>query len=146
MGRNRPGWALGPRKRHSPSCLFKTQPPNWRTESKSRWSPSLFYKRLANFLVLFFHWDSGSSLPAWLLWVAEHIMAPCIQATALKMQPWMQLCTAVLFKMAIHFKKSWYPSVDQCVGKLGYIQVNGGRTCHPKMCLWHRVSLLCLIQ
>ena len=51
----------------------------------------LLYERIANFLVLFFHRDSGSSLPAWLLWVAEHIMAPCIQATALKMQPWMQL-------------------------------------------------------
>ena len=51
----------------------------------------LLYERVVKFLVLFFHRDSGSTLPAWLLWVAEHIMAPCIQATALKMQPWMQL-------------------------------------------------------
>ena len=74
---------------------------------KRRLEGRLFlYERVANFLVLFFHRDSGSSLPAWLLWVAEHITAPCIQATALKMQRWMQLCTEVLFKMAIHFKKS----------------------------------------
>ena len=76
MGRNRPGWALGPRKRHSPSCLFKTPPPNWRTERKSWWSPSLLYNSLANFLVLFFHQDSGSVVPTQLLW--ELILAPCI--------------------------------------------------------------------
>ena len=78
-GRNCPGWALGPRKRHPLPAYFETRP-QWRTERKIRRSPSLIPERTqlsGPFFPLRF-WDSFSNAPSQLLWVAEPIMAPCI--------------------------------------------------------------------
>ena len=44
-GRNRPGWALGPRKRHSLSCLSRDPDPPVEDWKKTQRSPSLIQKR-----------------------------------------------------------------------------------------------------
>ena len=62
-----------------PTILGPSPPPPPMEDWKEDWKVTFSYlKEDPTFWSSFFHWDSGSSAPSLLLWVAEPIMAPCI--------------------------------------------------------------------
>ena len=63
----------------TPFAAYFGTPPHPMEDWKGDWKVNFSYlKEDPSFWSSFFHWDSGSSVPSRLPWVAEPIMAPCI--------------------------------------------------------------------